>query len=88
MTMTEKARQLAAQMTAAGITPGNVENHPAFMDSGGLHLLRYAIDNNGVPQLGAWACTLHRKGDDWLLWDAHGARSKTITHRAGAWQVA
>lgn len=85
--MQQVATALAAQMTAAGITPDNVTGHPAYLHSAGLGLLRYAMDEN-QPVLGQHACSLRQDGRDWLCWDAWGYQAARITYRDGAWRVA
>lgn len=86
--VTRIARLLAPQMTALGITPQNVQSHPAYLGIDGVALLRYAMDEHRQPVLGWHACSLHQDGNDWLCWDRYGAENARITYRQGSWLVA
>ena len=80
------AASLATQMTAAGITPGNVASHKGYVP-GDKPFLAYAMDENGEPVLGEYACALHQVGEDWVLWDDHGTRRIAIVFRNNGWQA-
>lgn len=89
--MRETAESLAAQMTAAGITPENVTSHPAYLPpaGGGPAFLRYAMNDDNQPVLGEWACTLYKDGSNgWRLWDKYGARNVLIVYENGTWVTA
>lgn len=74
MDLKSKADSLAQQMNQAGITPTNVEQNPAFLSGRDGHdFLVYAEDDEGAPVLGQQACSLHRHGNDWLLFDEYGS---------------